>query len=1006
VKLIHDKPDYSDMFCQSIRMKKVIAMFAVLLVVGPANAAVTNLFPNGNFDSPAGVATPWIPVSSGGTAYGYPTSGGNPNGYGVMTNTSGWGIWVGQTSPTAGYSLASLGLVAGGNYNFVMDLKNFSGTAVAKLKIECWAGGVRIEEGPEIAASGQSGSWATYTFNRTLAAGTTSIMVVPVAGAGASIGYDNIGVIVTNTSSPLSVSITSPANNAVVTSNFTINATATVSPGTVTNVAFYDGAFLLGNDSSSPFSFSVTGASSGLHALTAVARSSGGISATSAVVTVTVSNTPAPVGWQLVWSDEFEGSSVDATKWSYDIGAGGWGNNELQYYTDRPTNVFVANGLLNIVARKEVPQYNSSDYTSAKLKTQGKFSKTYGRFEFRARVPQGKGYWPALWMMPQDSVYGGWAASGEIDVMENKGRLPTMVSGAIHYGGAWPNNTYSFAEYTFPNGGVATNFHVYMLEWNTNSIKWYVDGVLYQTRTSWYSTAAAYPAPFDEPFYLIMNLAVGGNFDGNPDGTTVFPGLMQVDYARVYDFVQAPPSVPTGLRASPGGAKVFLSWDDMAPGATGYQVKRSTSSGGPYTTVGTPTANNYTDTSVANCSTYYYVVSATNSLGASADSGEQTASLGAYAVAVNSGGSAAGHFVADVNVTGGIIGAMSSAPIDTSGLVAPAPQTVYQAERYGDFTYTFTGLISGATYRVRLHSAETFWNAVGERRFNVTINGTQVLTNFDILAAAGAKYKAVINEFNAVATSGQIVIQFTTVTDNARASGIEILLPRPGAPSGLAGNAGDAQVALSWSPVAGATYNVKRSLASGGPYVPLFSGLATTNCTDSAVTNGVTYYYVVAASVLGCESTNSALFSATPACVPPAAPTAGNNGPIWAGMTLNLTASTVPGATYSWTGPNGFNSTSQNPIILNASPNVSGLFSVTATTGGCVSLPASTAVIVNPPATLSIESLPGSVVLSWPGGTLQSATNIHGSWSDVSGAVSPRTNPVASGQEFYRLRLQ
>ena len=273
--------------------------------------------------------------------------------------------------------------------------------------------------------------------------------------------------------------------------------------------------------------------------------------------------------WQLVWSDEFNGTSVDSTKWSYDIGngSGGWGNNELQYYTSRATNVYVAGGFLNIVARKEVPQYSGFDYTSAKLKTAGKFSKTYGRFEFRARVPQGKGYWPALWMMPQGSVYGGWAASGEIDVFENKGRLPTKVSGAIHYGGSWPNNTYSYAEYTFPNGGVATDFHVYMLEWNSNSLKWYVDGVLYQTRTSWYSTAAAYPAPFDQSFYLIMNLAVGGNFDGNPDGTTVFPGLMQVDYARVYDFVATIPDVPTGLTASPGNAKVFLSWDSSAGAA-------------------------------------------------------------------------------------------------------------------------------------------------------------------------------------------------------------------------------------------------------------------------------------------------------------------------------------------------------------------------------------------------------------------------------------------------------
>lgn len=313
-------------------MKKTISILALLLLLpGVASAAVTNLFPNGNFDSPAGVATPWIQASSGGTTYGYPTSGGNPNGYGVMTNTSGWGIWVGQAGPTTGYAIGPLGLVAGSNYNFVMDMKNLSGTGIGKLKIECWAGGAQLDAAVEIPASGQSASWATYTFNRTLVPGTTGIMIVPIAGAGSAVGYDNIGVIVPN--SPLTVSITSPANSAVVTSNFTINATATVNPGTVTNVAFFDGVTLLTNDATSPFSHVVTGASLGAHALKAVARDSSGNSATSTVVNVTVSNLPPVVGWQLVWADEFtqpNGTLPDSSKWTNDIGAGGWGNGELQ----------------------------------------------------------------------------------------------------------------------------------------------------------------------------------------------------------------------------------------------------------------------------------------------------------------------------------------------------------------------------------------------------------------------------------------------------------------------------------------------------------------------------------------------------------------------------------------------------------------------------------------------------------------------------------------------------
>jgi beta-glucanase (GH16 family) len=901
-------------------LRKLI-LGVVLLQASFANAAVTNLFPNGNFDSPAGTNAPWLEVFGGGTTtYGYPTSGGNPNGYGVMTNTSGWGIWVGQLSPTAGYALAPLGLVAGGNYNFVMDMKNFSGTSIGKLKIECWAGGTRIDEGPEIAAGGQSGSWATYTFNRTLVPGTTDIMIVPVAGAGSAIGYDNIGVVVTNT--PLSVSITSPVNGATVTSNFTITATATVNPGTVTNVAFYDGATLLGNDATSPYSYAFSNATLGAHALKAVARDGSGNSATSSIVNVTVSNPPPVVaGWQLVWSDEFDGSSVDTSKWVFEsgTGSGGWGNNERQFYTGRTNNASVAGGVLRIIARQEVT--NGSPYTSARMKTQGRYSKKYGRIEFRSKLPAGVGCWPANWMMPETSAYGGWASSGEIDVMESRGNDPTRVEGTIHYGGTWPNNVYTGAPYIFPNSGLATNFHTYMVEWSTNSLKWFVDGVLYQTQTNWYSAGGPYPAPFDQAFYLILNLAIGGNYLGNPSDAainagTAFPVEMQVDYVRVYDYVPGPPATPTGLSASPGNAKAYLSWDDSNSAGTVYRVKRATISGGPYTTIATVGSNNYTDNTVANCSTYYYVVAATNSLGVTPDSDEAQVSLGAFALAVNSGGGAAGHFTADANVAGGTIGAVSTAMIDTSGLEAPAPQAVYQAERYGNFTYTFTGLTAGTTYQVRLHSAETYWTAVGQRRFNVAINGTQVLTNFDIIAAAGAPNKAVISEFNTVASGGQIVIQYTTVTDNARASGIEILLPQP------------------------------------------------------------------------------------------VAPTASNNGPVSAGMTLSLSASTVPGATYLWTGPNGFTSTNQNPSIANVTTDAAGLFSVTATVGSCSSDAGTTLVSVSPPAMVGAEFSSGNLILIWPSGTLQSATNIFGPWMDLNGATSPLTNPATEAQEFYRLKLQ
>ena len=989
----------------------------MLLVVGCADAAVTNLFPNGNFDSPAGTNAPWVEVFGGGTTtYSYPTSGGNPGGYGRMNNASGWGIWVGG-EPTP-LSLASYGLVAGGTYTFVMDMKNFAGTGIGKLKIESWAGGSLLSDSGDISAGSQSAAWATYSFPVTLNAAATGIKVVPVVGAASQIGYDNLGVIVI--SSPLAVSITSPANSAVVTSNYSIDATATVNPGTVTNVNFYDGAALLGNDTTSPYSYAVTGASSGTHALKAVARDSSGNSATSSVVSITVSNPPPLAGWQLVWSDEFSqanGSSPDSSKWGYDIGGGGYGNNELESYTSRTNNARIEGGQLVIEARQE--NYTGPDnilrnYTSARMLTRGKWSWTYGRIEARIKIPKGQGIWPAFWMLGTNIDAGvNWPNCGEIDIMENIGK-PTeqgKVYGTIHgpqSGGDYNGGAGVGGNYTLPVGVFADDYHVFAVEWTTNQFKWYVDTNLYFT-----ATPASLPSGgtwvFTNPQYLILNVAVGGNWPGNPDGTTVFPQQMLVDYVRVYSPVTVPPTAPAapaGLTVSPGSATVYLNWD-ASSSATSYNVKRATVSGGPYTTVASPTANNYTDTGVANCSAYYYVVSATNSVGGSTNSSEQVASLGAFALAVKPGGSAAGQFVLDTAyVAGGTIGGVSTATIDTSGLVAPAPQAVYQAERYGNCTYTFTGLISGVNYKVRLHSAETYWTAAGQRRFNVIINGTQVLTNFDIIAVAGAANKAVIQEFTATASSGQIVVQYITVTDNARVSGIEILLARPAAPAGLTPTAGASQAALKWNALTGATYNVKRATASGGPYTAVFSGLGTTNCTDSGLTNGVTYYYVVAAAILGCESTNSAFVSATPACVPPSMPAAGNNGPIWMGMTLNLTASTVPGATYSWTGPNGFNSTNQNPSIVNASTNASGLFSVTAAAGGCTSTPAATTVTVNPPARIAAQALGGKIILSWPGGTLQSATNVSGFWGDVIGATSPRTNAMAAAQEFYRIKLQ
>lgn len=243
-----------------------------------------------------------------------------------------------------------------------------------------------------------------------------------------------------------------------------------------------------------------------------------------------------PAGYELVWHDEFNDSTLNLSRWNYEVNGHGGGNNELQYYTDRRENCYLKNGLLIIQALLETytgPD-GTRDYTSARINTRNKGDWKYGWFEIRARLPYGKGLWPAIWMMPSVSRYGGWPASGEIDIMELLGHEPDKVYGTLHYGGEYPVHLQSGKSYRLPVGSFAADFHVFALEWDTTAIKWYVDGILYQTQTGWSTAGYPYPAPFDQPFYLILNVAVGGNWPGKPDNTTSFPQQMAVDYVRVF----------------------------------------------------------------------------------------------------------------------------------------------------------------------------------------------------------------------------------------------------------------------------------------------------------------------------------------------------------------------------------------------------------------------------------------------------------------------------------------
>ena len=265
----------------------------------------------------------------------------------------------------------------------------------------------------------------------------------------------------------------------------------------------------------------------------------GGCTTQSQVATaVPPSPTPPPTatpewmltGWDLVWQDEFNGDEVNRDDWAFDLGrgAGGWGNHELQWYTDRPENIRIEDGILIIEAREE--EFIRSDYTSGRMKTEGRQAWQFGRVEARIQIPAGQGIWPAFWMLGTEG--GSWPNIGEIDIMENIGREPNMVHGTVH-GPGYSGADGVGAGYTLSAEPFADDFHTFAIEWEPDAIRWYVDGINYNT-----ITPEDVPGDWvydDHPFFLILNVAVGGDWPGNPDDTTTFPQTMKVDYIRIYE---------------------------------------------------------------------------------------------------------------------------------------------------------------------------------------------------------------------------------------------------------------------------------------------------------------------------------------------------------------------------------------------------------------------------------------------------------------------------------------
>ena len=269
----------------------------------------------------------------------------------------------------------------------------------------------------------------------------------------------------------------------------------------------------------------------------------GGESLDAASTVDAYSDGPTAPGWTLTWSDEFnavDGTAVDATKWNQETGNSGWTyNGERQYYTPGTANAVVRGGSLVITAASQgasqyTCQYGTCQYTSARFNTSGKFEQAYGRFEARIQLPRGQGLWPAFWALGNNiNAPGvGWPQCGEIDIMENVGKTPATNHGSLH-GPGYSGGQALTGSISIDAGALADGFHVYAVEWEPKVVRFYVDGVLYETRTP-ADVPAGHVWVYDHPFFVILNVAVGGNFPGDPDGTTAFPQTMKVDYVRVY----------------------------------------------------------------------------------------------------------------------------------------------------------------------------------------------------------------------------------------------------------------------------------------------------------------------------------------------------------------------------------------------------------------------------------------------------------------------------------------
>jgi len=659
--------------------------------------------------------------------------------------------------------------------------------------------------------------------------------------------------------------------------------------------------------------------------------------------------------WNLTFSNVYTGAagvftptSSNNTDWTFETGQGIFGTGEIEDMIDDGTTSYLDGSGHLVIKTYET----GTTYYSARIRTQktGNFGYdfTYGRVESSMQIATTEGLWPAFWMLGDNGV--AWPGCGEIDIMEENGAAPQHIRGTIHANGY--ANTGLGIDSFCPNGCTyPTTYHSYGVIWGPYLVEFYVDTpatpYIYYTpadvmgvgMNGTASTLGEW-AFYGHPFYILYDVAVGGGFPGPPGPNTVVPQYTNISYTDVYT-VPAPAAATNLTATTVSNSQVQLNWTASSTSGSDpeltYNVFRSTTSGAEYpptnTNMSTMIATgvqgtSFTDTMLTPSTTYYYEITASGQ-----ESGESPISNQATVTTPATGtnvkeiaidvGALVGwqNFIQDAGYgTTGATNAYANL-ITTTGVANAAPEDIYRSERWAPMTYTIPHLTPSAAYTVRMHFAEVAFTGTGQRCFNASINGTAVLTNFDITAAAGGEYIANVQSFSANADStGTLTIAYTAGTcgdphTNPSLRGLEIIpvstcSTAPTSPTGLTATAASStDVNLSWTAsTAGTgcsiTYNVYRSTTSGftaGSGNQIATGVSSTTYSDTSAAPSTTYYYVVEGVDSAGSSAQSSQATATTPCGVPAAPT-GLGATAISSSQINLswtaTTSSCSGITY------------------------------------------------------------------------------------------------------------